>query len=208
MKVLVIGKGGREHAIAHAVSKSALVTELYAAPGNPGMAQIAENVKISDSDVEGLVRFAKEKQIDLTIVGPEHTLALGVVDAFEKEGLKIFGPSKAAAQVESSKEFAKKIMVKYGIPTAAYESFTDKEEAVRYVKQQGAPIVIKEDGLKAGKGVTVAHTLEEALEGGARVGIEWPERAARVLDAEAPHRLTLRLELTPAGTRLATLTEV
>ena len=120
------------------------------------MAQIAENVKISDSDVEGLVRFAKEKQIDLTIVGPEHTLALGVVDAFEKEGLKIFGPSKAAAQVESSKEFAKKIMVKYGIPTAAYESFTDKEEAVRYVKQQGAPIVIKEDGLKAGKGVTVA----------------------------------------------------
>lgn len=164
MKVLVIGKGGREHAIAHAVSKSALVTELYAAPGNPGMAQIAENVKISDSDVEGLVRFAKEKQIDLTIVGPEHTLALGVVDAFEKEGLKIFGPSKAAAQVESSKEFAKKIMVKYGIPTAAYESFTDKEEAVRYVKQQGAPIVIKEDGLKAGKGVTVAHTLEEALE--------------------------------------------
>lgn len=124
MKVLVIGKGGREHAIAHAVSKSALVTELYAAPGNPGMAQIAENVKISDSDVEGLVRFAKEKQIDLTIVGPEHTLALGVVDAFEKEGLKIFGPSKAAAQVESSKEFAKKIMVKYGIPTAAYESLS------------------------------------------------------------------------------------
>lgn len=164
MKVLVIGKGGREHAIAHAVSKSALVTELYAAPGNPGMAQIAENVKISDSDVEGLVRFAKEKQIDLTIVGPEHTLALGVVDAFEKEGLKIFGPSKAAAQVESSKEFAKKIMVKYGIPTAAYESFTDKEEAVRYVKQQGAPIVIKEDGLKAGKGVTVAESEEEALQ--------------------------------------------
>ena len=103
MKVLVIGKGGREHAIAHAASKSPLVDQLYAAPGNPGTAQIAENVAISDSDVEGLLRFAKEKAIDLTIVGPEHTLALGVVDAFEKEGLKIFGPTKAAAQVESSK---------------------------------------------------------------------------------------------------------
>ena len=164
MKVLVIGKGGREHALAHAVSRSPLVDKLYAAPGNPGMAQIAENVNISDSDVEGLVRFAKEQQIDLTIVGPEHTLALGVADAFAKEGLRIFGPSQAAAQVESSKEFAKKIMMKYDIPTAAYESFTDREAAIAYVKEQGAPIVIKEDGLKAGKGVTVAQTLEEAIE--------------------------------------------
>lgn len=164
MKVLVIGKGGREHAIAHAASKSPLVDQLYAAPGNPGTAQIAENVAISDSDVEGLLRFAKEKAIDLTIVGPEHTLALGVVDAFEKEGLKIFGPTKAAAQVESSKEFAKKIMMKYGIPTAAYQSFENKEEAIAYVKEQGAPIVVKEDGLKAGKGVTVAQSVEEATE--------------------------------------------
>ena len=164
MKVLVIGQGGREHALAHAVSRSPLVDKLYAAPGNPGMAQIAENVNISDSDVEGLVRFAKEQQIDLTIVGPEHTLALGVADAFAKEGLRIFGPSQAAAQVESSKEFAKKIMMKYDIPTAAYESFTDREAAIAYVKEQGAPIVIKEDGLKAGKGVTVAQTLEEAIE--------------------------------------------
>ena len=130
MKVLVIGKGGREHAIAHAVSKSSLVEKLYAAPGNPGMAEIAENVDIGDSDVEGLLAFAKQQKIDLTIVGPEHTLALGIVDAFEKEGLKIFGPTKAAAQVESSKEFAKKIMMKYGIPTAAYQSFTEKESAI------------------------------------------------------------------------------
>ena len=107
MKVLVIGKGGREHAIAHAVSRSSKVTAVYAAPGNPGMKSIATNVNISDSDVEGLVAFAKENQIDLTIVGPEHTLSLGVVDAFQKEGLKIFGPTKAAAQVESSKDFAK-----------------------------------------------------------------------------------------------------
>ena len=164
MKVLVIGKGGREHAIAHAVSKSKKVTAVYAAPGNPGMKQIATNVNISDSDVEGLVAFAKENQIDLTIVGPEHTLSLGVVDAFQKEGLKIFGPTKAAAQVESSKDFAKQIMMRHGIPTAAYATFDDKDAAVCYVKEKGAPIVIKEDGLKAGKGVTVAHTLEEALE--------------------------------------------
>ena len=137
MKVLVIGKGGREHAIAHAVSKSKKVTAVYAAPGNPGMKQIATNVNISDSDVEGLVAFAKENQIDLTIVGPEHTLSLGVVDAFQKEGLKIFGPTKAAAQVESSKDFAKQIMMRHGIPTAAYATFDDKDAAVCYVKEKG-----------------------------------------------------------------------
>lgn len=164
MKVLVIGKGGREHAIAHAVSRSSKVTAVYAAPGNPGMKSIATNVNISDSDVEGLVAFAKENQIDLTIVGPEHTLSLGVVDAFQKEGLKIFGPTKAAAQVESSKDFAKRIMMRHGIPTAAYATFDDKDAAVCYIKEKGAPIVVKEDGLKAGKGVTVAHTVEEALD--------------------------------------------
>lgn len=164
MNVLVIGKGGREHALVYAVSKSAKVDKIYAAPGNPGMAQLAECVDISDSDVEALVAFAKDKQIDLTIVGPEHTLSLGVVDEFQKEGLKIFGPSKDAAQVESSKDFAKKIMVKHGIPTAAYATFDNEEDAVAYVKEQGAPIVVKEDGLKAGKGVTVAQTLEEALD--------------------------------------------
>lgn len=164
MKILVIGKGGREHALAHACSKSALCEKLYMAPGNPGMAQLGTCVNVSDSDVEGLVAFAKEKAIDLTIVGPEATLSLGVVDAFEKEGLKIFGPTQAATQVESSKDFAKKIMAKYDIPTAAYATFEDYEEAVAYVKEKGAPIVIKEDGLKAGKGVTVASTLDQALE--------------------------------------------
>lgn len=164
MKILVIGKGGREHALAYACHKSKLCDELYMAPGNPGMAKIGTCVDVSDSDIEGLVSFAKEKQIDLTIVGPEATLSLGVVDAFQKAGLKIFGPTKAAAQVESSKDFAKNIMAKYGIPTAAYQTFDDLEKATAYVKEKGAPIVIKEDGLKAGKGVTVAQELSEALE--------------------------------------------
>lgn len=164
MKILVIGKGGREHALAYACHKSKLCDELYMAPGNPGMAKIGTCVDVSDSDIEGLVSFAKEKQIDLSIVGPEATLSLGVVDAFQKGGLKIFGPTKAAAQVESSKDFAKNIMAKYGIPTAAYQTFDDLEKATAYVKEKGAPIVIKEDGLKAGKGVTVAQELPEALE--------------------------------------------
>ena len=164
MKVLVIGKGGREHALALAAHKSALVDEVYAAPGNPGMAQFATCVDISDSDVEGLVAFAKKEQIDLTIVGPEASLSLGVVDAFQQAGLKIFGPTKDAAQIESSKDFAKQIMVKYDVPTAAYATFDKEDAAVAYVKAQGAPIVIKEDGLKAGKGVTVAQSEEEALE--------------------------------------------
>lgn len=164
MKILVIGKGGREHALAYACHKSKLCDELYMAPGNPGMAKIGTCVDVSDSDIEGLVSFAKEKQIDLSIVGPEATLSLGVVDAFQKAGLNIFGPTKAAAQVESSKDFAKNIMAKYGIPTAAYQTFDDLEKATAYVKEKGAPIVIKEDGLKAGKGVTVAQELSEALE--------------------------------------------
>lgn len=164
MKVLVIGKGGREHAIVHAVSRSKRVSKIYAVPGNPGMKALAECVNISDSDIDGLLAFAKEKEIDLTIVGPEHTLSLGVVDAFQAAGLKIFGPSKDAAQVETSKDFSKKIMMKYGIPTAAYQTFDNYNDAVSYVEAQGAPIVIKEDGLKAGKGVTVAYTLSEALE--------------------------------------------
>lgn len=164
MKVLVIGKGGREHALVHAVSRSNRVKKIYAAPGNPGMAKLAECVSIADSDVEGLVSFAKEKEIDLTIVGPEATLSLGVVDAFQAAGLKIFGPTKDAAQVESSKDFAKSIMAKYGIPTAGYQTFDNKEDAIGYVERQGVPIVIKEDGLKAGKGVTVAYEMREALE--------------------------------------------
>lgn len=164
MKILVIGTGGREHALALAASKSSLVEKVYCAPGNPGMALFGECVNVSGSDVEGLVTFAKENEIDLTIVGPEATLSLGVVDAFMEAGLKIFGPTKAATQVESSKDFAKNIMKKYNIPTAAYETFDDYEKAVCYVKEKGAPIVVKEDGLKAGKGVTVAYSVEQAIE--------------------------------------------
>ena len=164
MKILVIGTGGREHALALAASKSSLVEKVYCAPGNPGMASFGECVNVSGSAVEGLVTFAKENEIDLTIVGPEATLSLGVVDAFMEAGLKIFGPTKAATQVESSKDFAKNIMKKYNIPTAAYETFDDYEKAVCYVKEKGAPIVVKEDGLKAGKGVTVAYSVEQAIE--------------------------------------------
>ena len=164
MKILVIGTGGREHALALAASKSSLVEKVYCAPGNPGMASFGECVNVSGSDVEGLVTFAKENEIDLTIVGPEATLSLGVVDAFMEAGLKIFGPTKAATQVESSKDFAKNIMKKYNIPTAAYETFDNYEKAVCYVKEKGAPIVVKEDGLKAGKGVTVAYSVEQAIE--------------------------------------------
>ena len=164
MKILVIGTGGREHALALAASKSSLVEKVYCAPGNPGMALFGECVNVSGSDVEGLVTFAKENEIDLTIVGPEATLSLGVVDAFMEAGLKIFGPTKAATQVESSKDFAKNIMKKYNIPTTAYEAFDNYEKAVCYVKEKGAPIVVKEDGLKAGKGVTVAYSVEQAIE--------------------------------------------
>lgn len=164
MKVLVIGKGGREHALVYAVHQSRRVKTIYAAPGNAGMKDMATLVDISDSDIDGLVAFAKKEAIDLTIVGPEHTLSLGVVDAFQKEGLNIFGPTKDAAQVESSKDFAKGIMSKYGIPTAAYETFDNYDDALHYVENQGVPIVIKEDGLKAGKGVTVAYSEEDAVQ--------------------------------------------
>lgn len=164
MKVLVVGKGGREHAIADAVARSGLVSEIYTAPGNVGMEDISTRVNISAGDVEKLCAFAKAEEIDLTIVGPEDTLALGIVDVFEKEGLKIWGPTKSAARVESSKDFAKAIMAKHNIPTAAYATFKTYAEAKAYVEANGAPIVIKEDGLKAGKGVTVAQTVEEAIE--------------------------------------------
>ncbi len=162
MKILVVGKGGREHALALAASRSSLCDTLYMAPGNPGMRELGECVPIQDDKIEELVAFAKENDIDLTIVGPESALALGIQDAFFKEGLKIFAPSQAAAQVESSKDFAKTIMKKYGIPTADYQTFDTYEQALAYVHQKGVPIVIKENGLKAGKGVTIANTIEEA----------------------------------------------
>ncbi|WP_047384473.1 phosphoribosylamine--glycine ligase [Cetobacterium sp. ZWU0022] len=164
MKVLVIGKGGREHAIAWKVKESRLVKEVFIAPGNVGMEEIGKLVDISEENIDELATFAQNENIDLTIVGPESVLALGVVDEFEKRGLKIFGPTAAAARIESSKDFAKELMKKYNVPTGAYETFESLELAKSYVNQKGAPIVIKEDGLKAGKGVTVAFTKEEAIE--------------------------------------------
>ena len=164
MKVLVIGKGGREHALAWKINQSPLVDKVYVAPGNPGIEEFGVNVNIKDSDIDGLVEFALKEKIDLTVVGPETTLALGAADAFEAKGLKIFGPKKAVARLESSKDFAKQIMEKYNVPTGAYKTFDNKGEALAYVNQKGAPIVIKEDGLKAGKGVTVAMKIEEAYE--------------------------------------------
>lgn len=162
MKVLVVGKGGREHAICRKVSESPLVTEVLAAPGNPGMADCAKLVAINETELDQLVSFAKEEQIGLTIIGPEVPLLEGLADRFIEEGLKVFGPSKAAAIVEGSKSFAKDLMKKYGIPTAKYETFSEYEEAREYLGEVGAPIVIKADGLAAGKGVVVAMTVKEA----------------------------------------------
>lgn len=164
MKILVIGKGGREHALAWKLNQSPLVDKVYIAPGNPGTAAFGINVDIKDSDIKALADFAEKEKIDLTVVGPETTLALGAADEFEARGLKIFGPRKDVARLESSKDFAKHIMNKYNVPTGAYETFTDFENAKAYVLKHGAPIVIKEDGLKAGKGVTVAMKIEEAVE--------------------------------------------
>ena len=163
-KVLVVGSGGREHAIVDALSRSPQVDKIYCAPGNAGIAAQAECVAIKDTDVEGLKAFAIETGIDLTVVGPEAALAVGVVDAFRDAGLKIFGHTKAATRIESSKEFAKQLMVKYDIPTAAYEAFDNYEQAKAYVDRTGVPTVLKYDGLAAGKGVVVAMTEQEADE--------------------------------------------
>lgn len=162
MNVLVVGSGGREHAIVDALSRSAQVDKIYCAPGNVGIARQAECVAIRETEVERLIDFARDKQVGLTVVGPEAALAVGIVDAFRSAGLRIFGPTRAAARIETSKEFAKELMTRYGIPTAAYRSFSDYEQAHAYVVGQGAPIVLKYDGLAAGKGVVVAQTLEEA----------------------------------------------
>ena len=164
MKVLVVGGGGREHALAWKLAQSPLVEKVYAAPGNPGIAQIGECVPIAPTEVEKLAEFAEEKGIELTVVWPEAPLVAGITDVFEKRGLKVFGPSKAAARLEGSKVFAKEAMRRFGVPTADFWVFEDPEEAKRFVKKKGAPIVVKADGLAAGKGVTVARTVEEAVE--------------------------------------------
>lgn len=181
MKILVIGKGGREHALALAASKSPLCTELFAAPGNPGMAEIATLVPIDDSKISELADFAAENGIDFTIVGPENALADGIVDEFMDRGLKIFGPTKAATQVEASKDFAKGLMKKHNIPTAGYQTFTDYDAAAAYVKEHGAPIVIKENGLKAGKGVTVAMNEDDALDA-LKIAFEIPGNSVVIED--------------------------
>ncbi|MFB7121866.1 phosphoribosylamine--glycine ligase [Bacillus tropicus] len=164
MNVLVIGRGGREHALAWKFAQSEKVEKVYVAPGNEGMRDIATPVDIDENDFDALVLFAKENHVELTFVGPEIPLMNGIVDRFKEEGLRVFGPNKAAAVIEGSKAFTKELMKKYNIPTAVYETFTDYEEAVQYIQKVGAPIVIKADGLAAGKGVTVAMTLEEALQ--------------------------------------------
>lgn len=162
MKVLVIGSGGREHALAWKATQNLKASLVYVAPGNAGTATNPDMVNVPITDVDALVKFAQDEQIALTIVGPEAPLSKGVVDAFRAEGLKIFGPTKAAAQLESSKDFAKAFMFRHGIPTAKYETFSDAQKAHAYVDANGAPIVIKADGLAAGKGVVVAMTLDEA----------------------------------------------
>lgn len=162
MKVLVVGGGGREHAIVWKLSQSPKIKKLYCAPGNPGIAELAECVSIAVSEIEKLADFAKNEQIDLTFVGPEEPLSLGIVNYFKEQGLAVYGPSKEAALIEGSKAFAKELMIKYQIPTAKYAAFTNYEEALDYVRSEGAPIVIKADGLAAGKGVVVAKSLEEA----------------------------------------------
>ena len=163
-KVLVVGGGGREHAIVHALSKSKNVDEIYALPGNAGIAKLAMCVNIKDTEIDKIVEFAKSEAIDLVVVGPEASLAIGIIDKLEEANIKAFGPKMNAARIESSKEFAKELMVKYNIPTASFKSFTQYEDALEYVKANSFPTVIKYDGLAAGKGVVIAMNLDEAKE--------------------------------------------
>ncbi len=165
MKVMIIGGGGREHAIARSVARSRRVSKLYCAPGNAGIEQIAECVPIGVMEFDRLVAFAREKEVDLVIVGPDDPLVGGIVDAFEAAGIRTFGPRANAAIIEGSKAFSKGLMKKYGIPTAAYEVFTDADAATEYLKKASFPIVLKADGLALGKGVLICNNLQEALDG-------------------------------------------
>ena len=163
MKVLVIGSGGREHALVWKIAQSSLVTRLFCAPGNPGTAGLAENVPLAVDDLDGLLDFAVREGIDLTVVGPELPLSLGLTDLFEEQGLKVFGARKNAALIEASKAFSKDLMKKYNVPTAAYEVFTEVAPAVAFIDRTGIPVVIKADGLAAGKGVIIAQSRDEAV---------------------------------------------
>lgn len=162
MKILVVGTGAREHAIVWKLLQNKNITKLYCASGNAGIGELVECVPIAPTDIENLVRFAKEKEIDLTVVGMDDPLVMGIVDAFEKEGLRIFGPNKEAAQLEGSKSFSKNLMKKYNIPTAKYESFNNIEKANAYIQNITPPIVIKADGLALGKGVYICQSIKEA----------------------------------------------
>lgn len=164
MKVLVVGSGGRCHAIVEALSRSPQVEKIFCAPGNAGIASLAECVAIKETAVDALCDFARENAVELTVVGPEVALEAGIADRFKAEGLRIFGPTKSAARIETSKEFAKELMRKYDIPTAAFRTFSDYDEALAYVKAGSLPTVLKYDGLAAGKGVVIAETLEQADE--------------------------------------------
>ncbi|MGE5252698.1 MAG: phosphoribosylamine--glycine ligase, partial [Planctomycetaceae bacterium] len=163
MKVLVVGGGGREHALVWKIAQSPRVRKIYCAPGNAGIARTAECFSISAEDVEGLMACAEKEKIDLTVVGPEAPLTLGIVDLFRARGLRVFGPSQKAAEIEGSKAFTKDLMKKYGIPTGESETFSDRAAAAEYVKEKGVPLVVKADGLAAGKGVMICRTVEEAL---------------------------------------------
>ena len=169
MKILVVGSGGREHAIVTSAAKSAKVDKIYCAPGNAGIAALAECVPIGAMEFDKLVAFAKEKEIDFVIIGMDDPLVGGIVDVFEAEGIRVFGPRKNAAILEGSKAFSKDLMKKYHIPTAAYENFTDPKEALRYLETAKMPIVLKADGLALGKGVLICNTLEEARAGVAEI---------------------------------------
>ena len=164
MKVLVVGSGGREHAIVWKLSQSKKVDKIFCAPGNAGIAQLAECVNIKATDIEALADFAQDKAIDFTVVGMDDPLMLGIVDVFQERGLKIFGPTKNAAIIEGSKSFSKNLMKKYNIPTANYEVFDDSKDALEYLKSQSFPIVVKADGLALGKGVLICNNYEEAKE--------------------------------------------
>ncbi len=162
MRVLVVGSGGREHAICWKLKQSPKVDKLYCAPGNAGIAQLAQCVDVKATDVVGMVRWAKENAMDFVVVAPDDPLALGMVDALEEAGISAFGPRASAAVIEASKAFSKELMKKYHIPTARYETFTSLDKALAYIEEQGAPIVVKADGLALGKGVVVAATVDEA----------------------------------------------
>ncbi len=209
MKILIVGSGGREHALAWKAKQSPKVEKVFVAPGNPGSALEPgiENKAIAVDDIAGLLAFAQAEQIDLTIIGPEIPLVLGIVDRFEEAGLKCFGPKAKAAQLEGSKTFCKDFMIRHHIPTAHYQSFIDKEQAINYIREQGAPIVVKADGLAAGKGVIVAQTEQEAIdavedmlsgnvfgEAGNRVVIEEfleGEEASFIVIADGKHALPM-----------------